>query len=120
MGEKVDIRENETVVVLEGHDIKVSCIPNDIKPYKFVKWDDGYESPYRVLHVGGDNLTISLKVICELNAEKKEYIDDIDANALNNFIKIYPTIVDSIFVDSYFINNMYVNNCELDILNEES
>ena len=48
MGEKIAIRENETVVVLEGHDVKVSCIPNDIKPYRFVKWDDGYKNPYRV------------------------------------------------------------------------
>jgi hypothetical protein len=118
MDEEYVIIDSESITVLEGHDVKVTCVTNDVNPYVFVKWDDGYESPYRVLHVGGDNLTISLKVICELNAEKKEYIDDIDANALNNFRKIYPTIVDSIFVDSYFINNMYVNNCEVDILND--
>ena len=116
--EKYEIRDGDSINVLEGHDVKVTCVPNDIMPYEFVKWSDGYDIPHRVLHVGGDNLKISLKADCKLNAEKKEYIDDIDANSLNNFIKIYPIIIDSIFVDNYFINDMYVNNCEVDILND--
>ena len=115
---KYEIRDGNSINILEGHDVKVTCVPNNIIPYEFVKWSDEYDSPYRVLHVDGDNLTISLKAYCELNAEKKEYIDDIDANTLNNFTNIYPDIVDNIFVDSYFINNMYINNCEFDILND--
>ena len=93
--------------------------------YKFVKWSDEYvdadecESPYRVLHVGGDNEIISLKADCDLNVEKKEYIDiDVKYLNLNIFKNIYPKIVNSIPVDRYFINNMYVNNCEVDILND--
>lgn len=117
--EKYKIHDGDSINILEGYDVKVTCVPNDIMSYEFVEWSDGYDSPYRVLHVGGDNLIISLKADCELNTEKKEYIDDIDANTLkNNFTNRYPDIVDSIFVDSYFINNMYVNNCEVDILND--
>lgn len=118
MGEKTVIREGEKVIALEGHDVKVSCIPNDVKPYKFVKWNDGYNSPYRVIVVGGDNLTISLKAHCELNSNvDTEYMDDIDASILNNFATIYPEIVDSIFIDEYYIDNIYINNCEIDVLN---
>ena len=120
MGEKIVIRENETVEVLEGHDVKVSCIPNDVKPYRFVKWDDGYKNPYRVFAVGGDDLNISLKAHCTLNenVELENYVDNIDASTLNNFKNIYPEISDSIFVDEYYIDNLYINNCEIDILND--
>ena len=117
MGKQNIIRENDYVTVLEGHDIKVSCVPNDVKPYKFVNWDDGYENPYRVLHIGGDLSTIYLKANCTLQDNTIEYIDNIDANLLNKFYNIYPTIKDNIFVDSYFIYNIYVNNCEIDVLN---
>lgn len=120
MGEKISIRENETVVVLEGHDVKVSCIPNDVKPYKFVKWEDGHKNPYRVIVVGGDDLNIGLKAHCSLNVndDYEEYVDHIDASILNNFKVIYPEIKDSIFVDSFYIDNIYINNCEIDILND--
>ena len=118
MCEKTLIQGDESVIVLEGHDVKISCIPNDVKPYKFVRWDDGYENPYRVVTVGGDNLRISLKAHCELNSSVDvEYVDDIDASILNNFVTIYPKYMDSIFVDSYYIDNIYINNCEIDILN---
>lgn len=120
MGKKIAIRENETVAVLEGHDVKVSCIPNNVKPYRFVKWDDGYENPYRVFAVSGDDLNITLKAQCTLNenVELENYIDSIDASTLNNFKNIYPEIADSIFVDEYYIDNLYINNCEIDILND--
>ena len=112
------IRKDEKVIALEGHDVKVSCIPNDVRPYKFVKWDDGHNSPYRVIAVGGDNLTIPLKAHCELNSNADvEYFDDIDASVLNNFVTIYPKFVDSIFIDKYYIDNIYINNCEIDVLN---
>lgn len=118
MGKKTTLREGDFITALEGHDIKVSCIPNDTRPYKFDKWDDGYENPYRVFNVGGDNLIISLKAICSLNVDDYiEYIDNIDANLLNKFNNIYPTFKDKIFVDSYYINNIYLYNCEIDILN---
>lgn len=120
MGEKIAIRENETVEVLEGHDVKVSCIPNDVKPYRFVKWDDGYKNPYRVIAVGGDELNITLKAQCTLNEniELDNYGDNIDANTLNNFKTIYPEIKDSIFIDEFYIDNLYINNCEIDVLND--
>ena len=120
MGEKTIIRENETITALEGHDIKISCIPNDDKPYKFIKWDDGYKSPYRVIAVSGDDLNIALKAQCTLNEniELENYRDNIDASTLNNFKSIYPEIKDSIFVDEYYIDNIYVNNCEIDVLND--
>lgn len=118
MGEKIDIRENETVVVLEGHDVKVSCIPNDVKPYRFVKWDDGHKKPYRVFAVNGDDLNISLKAHCELKDIINDiYEDNIDVSTLNNFNVIYPEINDNIFVDKYYIDNIYINNCEIDVLN---
>ena len=117
MGKENFIREKDSITALEGHDVKITCVPNNIIPYEFVKWDDGYENQQRILHVSGDNLTISLKAYCELNVEKKEQIY-VDASNLNNFKKIYPKIIESIFVDSYFINNMHVNNCEVDILND--
>lgn len=116
MGNRTELREGEQITALEGHDIKVSCIPTDIKPYKFVKWEDGHKNPYRVFNVSGE---ISLKAYCSLNVEDYiEYNDNIDASTLNNFNKIYPYIKDSIFVDSYFIDNIYINKCEIDILNE--
>ena len=119
MGEKTIIRENVTITALEGHDVKISCIPNDDNSYKFVKWDDGYKSPYRVIAVSGDDLNITLKAQCTLNEniELENYGDDIDASTLNNFKSIYPEIKDSIFVDEYYIDNIYVNNCEIDVLN---
>ena len=118
MGEKTVIREDEKVIALEGHYVKVSCIPNDVRPYKFVKWNDGHKNPYRVIAVGGDELTISLKAHCELNSNVDvEYVDDIDSSVLNNFATIYPEIMDSIFIDKYYIDNIYINNCEIDILN---
>ena len=111
------LTEEDNINILEGHNIKVSCIPTDIMSFKFVKWEDGYKNPYRVLNVSGD---ICLKAHCELNSDSNdiEYIDDIDASTLNNFNKIYPDIKDSIFVDSYFIDNIYINKCEVDILND--
>jgi hypothetical protein len=119
MGEKNAIRENETVVVLEGHDVKVSCIPNDVKPYRFVKWEDGHKNPYRLFTVSGDDLIISLKAHCELKDSIDDiYEDNIDVSTLNNFKVIYPEIKDSIFVDEYYIDNLYINNCEIDILND--
>lgn len=119
MGEKIAIRENETVVVLEGHDVKVSCIPNDIKPYRFVKWDDGYKNPYRVLNISGDDMIVSLKAYCSLkNDDYEHYDDNIDASALNDFKNTYPEIRDRIFIDSYYIDNIYINNCEVDVLND--
>lgn len=119
MGKKTEIREGDFITVLEGHDIKLSCIPNDVKPYKFVKWDDGHKNPYRVLNIVGDDLKILLKAYCALNVDNYiEFDDNIDANMLNNFKTIYPDIKDSIFVDDYHINNIYINNCEIDILND--
>lgn len=119
MGEKTVIRDSEAVDVLEGHDIKVSCIPNDVRAYKFVKWDDGEENPYRVLRVEGDNLTLTLKAHCSLNNNDDiTYEDNIDASTLNNFNTIYPDIKDHIYIDSYFIDNIYINNCEVDVLND--
>lgn len=120
MGEKIAIRENETVEVLEGHDVKVSCIPNDVKPYRFVKWDDGYRNPYRVIAVSGDVLNITLKAQCTLNEniELENYGDNIDASTLNNFKTIYPEIKDSIFVDEFYIDNLYIYNCEIDVLKD--
>lgn len=120
MGEKIVIRENETVEVLEGHDVKVSCIPNDVKPYRFVKWDDGYKNPYRVIAVSGDELNITLKAQCTLNEniELENYGDNIDTSTLNNFKTIYPEIKDSIFIDEFYIDNLYINNCEIDVLND--
>lgn len=118
-GEKTTLREGDFINVLEGHDIKVSCIPNNIKPYKFVKWEDGHKNPYRVLNVSGDDAVISLKAFCSLNVvDYEEYADNIDASILNNFKTIYPEVKDSIFVDKYHINNLYINNCEIDILND--
>ena len=111
MGKKTEIREGDFITVLEGHDIKVSCIPNDVRPYKFVKWDDGYKNPYRVLNITGDDLKVLLKAYCSLNVDDYiEFDDNIDANVLNNFKTIYPDIKDSIFVDDYHINNIYINN----------
>ena len=120
MGEKIVIRENETVEVLEGHDVKVSCIPNDVKPYRFVKWDDGYKNPYRVIAVGGDELNITLKAQCTLNEniDLENYGDNINASTLNNFKTIYPEIKDSIFIEEFYIDNLYINNCEIDVLND--
>lgn len=119
MGKKTTLREGDSIMVLEGHDIKVSCIPNDIRPYKFVKWNDGYKNPYRVLTVEGGDLTVSLKAHCSLNVDNNiEHIDNIDASALNSFNTIYPEVNDSIFVEMYYFNNLYINNCEIDILND--
>jgi hypothetical protein len=119
MGNQNVIREGNSITVLEGHDVKISCIPNNVKPYKFVKWGDGYEKPYRVFHIGGNDFIISLKAHCVLNSENySEYIDDIDVSSLNNFNTIYPNIVDSIFVDSFYIDNIYINNCVIDVLND--
>ena len=116
MGEKTILQAGESVIALEGHDVKLSCIPNDIKSYKFVKWDDGYKNPYRVLTIEGDDLTISLKAYCELSNNNIEFNDIIDVNSLNNFKSVFPTIKDNIFIDEYFIDNVYINNCEIDIL----
>ena len=118
MDEKTVLQNEYKVTALEGHDIKISCIPNDVKPYKFVKWEDGFESPYRVIAVGGDKLNITLKAYCELSDNVETiYEDNIDASTLNIFNIIYPEINDSIFVDSYYIDNLYINSCEIDILN---
>lgn len=119
MGKKTEIREGDFITVLEGHDIKVSCIPNDVIPYKFVKWDDGHKNPYRILNIVGDDLKVLLKAYCALDVDDYiEFDDYINANVLNNFKTIYPDIKDSIFVDDYHINNIYINNCEIDILND--
>lgn len=119
MGKKITLREGDSITALEGHDIKVSCIPNDVKPYKFVKWSDGYKNPYRIITVGGDDLIISLKAQCSLNINDDiEYIDNIDASLLNNFKNIYPEIREHIYIDDFYIDNIYINNCEIDVLNE--
>ena len=118
MGKKTVIQNDFTMTALEGHDIKVSCIPNDVRPYKFVKWEDGYGIPYRTMNINGDNPIFSLKAYCTLNSDDNfEFIDNIDASTLNNFFNIYPEIKDSIFVEKYHIDNMYAINCEIDILN---
>ena len=119
MGKKTILQNDERVKVLEGHEVKISCVPNDIRPYKFDKWEDGYNSPHRVLKVDGDKTIISLKAYCTLDSsENITYLDGIDASSLNNFKIIYPEVKDSIFVDKYYIDNMYIINCEIDILND--
>ena len=115
--------EYQYVRVLEGHDVKLRCLPyeiytsdNQIKPSKFVKWDDGFENPIRVLKVGGDNQTIYLKAYClysEDIAEDVTYIDNIDPNELNKFSGSYPYKRNELFVDSYFFDNIYVRNCDI-------
>lgn len=121
MGKTTTLREGDYITALEGHEIKVSCIPNDVRPYKFVKWEDGNNNPYRVFVVEGDDLTVTLKAHCSLNVEEDyiEYGDNIDASTLNNFKNIYPEIKDSIFVEKYHIDNIYINNCEIDVLNDD-
>lgn len=116
MGENNMLQFGESIVVLEGHDVKISCIPSDVKPYKFVRWDDGYKNPYRIFNISGDNLICLLKAYCELGDNDIKYEDNIDANSLNNFKTIYPVIRDNIFIDNYYIDNIYINNCEIDIL----
>ena len=118
MGNKNVLQVGEYVTVLEGHDVKISCIPSDVRPYQFEKWDDGYNNPYRVINIGGDDLQIYLKATCKLSNEDIIYNDDIDASSLNIFKTIYPTIQDSIFIDNYYIDNIYVNNCEIDVLDD--
>ena len=119
MGKKTTLRKDNSITALEGHDIKVSCIPNDVRPYKFVKWSDGYEIPYRVMNVKGSDTTVLLKATCTLNNDDNiEFVDEIDANALNNFKIVYPKIKDSIFVEDYNIDNMYIYNCGVDVLND--
>ena len=122
MGKNTVIRNDEFITALEGHDVKISCIPNDVKPYKFVKWDDGYKNPYRVLNITGEDSTIYLKAQCTLydNDNLENYGDNIDANKLNIFNTIYPVIKDIIFIDNYYIDNIYINNCEIDVLNDVS
>jgi hypothetical protein len=118
MGVKTELQEGGSITSLEGHDVKVSCIPIDVKSYKFVKWDDGHKNPYRIFNVGGDDLVISLKAYCSLDDNNDIlYEDIIDASVLNNFNRIYPEIRDRIFINNYYIDNIYVNNCEIDILN---
>ena len=121
MGKKTPLRgETDYVTVLEGHDIKVSCIPFDIKPYKFVRWEDGYGNPYRVLNISGKDEIISLKAICSLNVDDYvKFEDNINAENLNIFSNIYPEIKDNIFIDNYFTGVVYINNCEIDVLNDE-
>lgn len=121
MGKTTTVREGDYITALEGHEIKVSCIPNGVRPYKFVKWEDGNNNPYRVFIVEGDDLTVALKAHCSLNVEEDyiEYGDNIDASTLNNFKNIYPEIKDSIFVEKYHIDNIYINNCEIDVLNDD-
>ena len=118
MGKKTTIQRDNSITVLEGHDIKVSCIPNDVRPYKFIKWDDGYEIPYRVLNVTGRDATVLLKATCSLKDDNIGFVDNIDANALNNFKTIYPKFKDSTFVSNYHIDNMNIYNCEVDVLND--
>ena len=119
--EPTELQDGDFINVLEGHNIKVSCIPNDSsKPYKFVEWDDGYKNPYRVFNIGGDSSTIILKAICSLDInDYVEFVDNIDASSLNNFKTVYPEIKDVIFIDNYYIGNIYINNCEIDILNNK-
>lgn len=119
MGKQYFIKDNEFVSVLEGHDVKISCIPNNnVKPYKFNKWEDGYKNPYRVLNINGDELNFYLKAYCTLEGDDREYVDNIDSSILNNFNTIYPEINNTIFLDSHFFDNLYINNCEIDILND--
>jgi hypothetical protein len=119
MGEKTNIQAGDYITALEGHEIKVSCIPNDVKPYNFVKWSDGYKYPHRVLKVEGDNDVMLLKAYCELNNNYIKYDDNIDVSLLNNFkTEVYPDINDNIFVENYYYNNIYINKCEIDVLND--
>ena len=119
MGKKTTIQGGNSVIVLEGHDVKLSCIPIDVKLYNFVEWDDGHKNPYRVLNIGGDELVITLKAHCSLKDNNDiPYEDSFDASILNNFNIIYPEIKDHIFVDSYYIGNIYVGNCEIDVLSD--
>lgn len=111
------INNSDYIKVLEGHDIKISCVPNSIMPYKFIKWEDGYDNPYRLLNVGGEEMNIMLKAQCELDDENKIFTDDIDVSELNNFKTIYPIIRDIIHIDDYYMDNIHINNCEVDVLN---
>lgn len=118
MNDKTYIRyDGDFVNVLEGHYFKVTCIPNDVKPYVFVKWDDGYKNPYRVFNVGGENMNILLKANCELGNDKI-YIDNIDVSKMNDFKTIYPTIRDVIYINDYYIYNIHICSCEIDVLND--
>ena len=118
MGKKYNIcQEQDFVKVLEGHEVKISCIPSDVMPYKFIEWSDFYKNPYRVLKVGGDDLNILLKAYCKLSDIDVTYIDDINANELNNFKTIYPNIIDRLHIDEYYSGNIYIRNCDVDLLN---
>ena len=117
MGEKTILVKGDSITALEGHDVKITCIPFDLRPYVFEKWDDGYDKPFRVLNINGNDLVISLKAHCKLNINDKNYIDNIDASLLKNFKTIYPYIQESFYIDDYYINNLYINNCEMDVLN---
>ena len=119
MNDKIEIKNEESITALEGHNVKVSCIPNDVIPYRFVKWDDGFDEPYRVLKVEGDNSTILLKAYCELGNNIINFYDNIDVNTLNIFkTDTHLDIKDSMFIDQYFIDGICINNCEIDILND--
>ena len=117
MGDKIVLEKGNFVKALEGHDLKISCIPNDIAPYKFVKWSDGYDNPIRIFNVAGDDLIISLKAYCEIN-NKEVHGFDIDSSTLNIFTSEYPEIIDRLFINSFYIDNVYINNCEIDVLND--
>ena len=108
--------------VFEGYDIKISCIPdlirtpdNILKPLKFIKWDDGFDSPYRILKVGGDSNVIALKAYCSPDeVENIEYIDDINPNLFNNFFITRPEIRDPFRIeDGIIFDNLFLYNCEI-------
>jgi hypothetical protein len=123
MNRTTNLNSDQYVKVLEGHDVKLRCLPyeiytsdNQIKPSKFLKWDDGFESPIRVLKVGGDNQTIYLKAYCLYNEEIVEdvtYIDNIDPYELNKFSVLNPYNRKELFIDSYFFDNIYVRDCDI-------
>ena len=121
------------IKVLEGHKIKVSCIPYEVKPYKFVKWDDelivdNRLNPYTILTIpsnitgdtSGEDTTVSLKAYCSLKVDDYiEFVDNIDASSLNNFNNRYPEIKTNMFIDYYFTGEVYIINCEIDVLNDD-
>lgn len=112
--------DRQYVKVLEGHDVKLRCLPheiytsdNQLKPCKFVKWDDGFESPYRILKVGGDNNVIYLKAYCSPDeVENIKYIDDI--KLLNNFFTTRPEKRDIFRTkDGIIFDNLFLYNCDI-------
>ena len=109
MGNKTEFIGGEQITALEGHDIKVSCIPTDIMSYKFVKWEDGYENPYRVLNVSGEDTTISLKAYCELKVNLND-IDNVSEinNIDNTFGETSIQLINDYEQNQKLLDNVYI------------